>query len=401
METVKASLTIAYNGTDTSVALPSERDGVVITWSLRDPSQSSIVDVSTGEVTRPVNENVTIVLVATLAKGSVTDSKEFSITVRKADVFADGDGTPGNPYVIADADQLNRVREHLDAHFVLDGNIDLNVAPFHSGSGWEPIGTFDQPFTGTFDGNGMIIRGFTINGGDLQQVGLFGSISGNAEIRDLSLENAKVNSAGNVGALVGYMQGGVIESVSVQGTVDNHGGHSYTGGLVGRMSAGSELIQVSANVTISGFGYVGGLVGANEGLIEQSFARGELEANFMGIGGLVGINFGEVHQSYSVTEVTGGTVSIGGLVGENDGIVTESYAAGKVDTSAADKGGLIGTNNGTVSTSFYDSETTGQNDSDKGTPFTTEQMKLKETYSDWTDSVWTIQDGSYPSLRWE
>ncbi|WP_301170449.1 GLUG motif-containing protein [Brevibacillus nitrificans] len=344
--------------------------------------------------------------------------------------FASGDGTTGNPYVIADAEQLDKVRDHLDAHFVLSGDIDLGVAPYNTGSGWTPIGTQDNPFTGTFDGGGNSIGGLYINGE--QKIGLFGSIAGDAEISNLALENADVTSTfGITGILVGYMDGGTIEDSHVTGSVTgdgiNVGGmvgymragkitdssaegeitneSDYTGGLVGAMDRDAEMFGSFADTTINGKGYVGGLVGTNLGSIEQSFAKGSVQSNWIYLGGLVGKNEsgGTISQSYSWSAVTGGTEDVAGLTGYNGGNVEESYATGYVNTSASAQGGLIGANIGTINSSYYDVDTTGQSDTGKGTPLTTSEMKQQASYSGWDfTNVWHIQEGSgYPTLQWE
>lgn len=339
----------------------------------------------------------------TTPEGTATVKNAYMYVNSTNNDFASGDGTVGNPYVIANAEQLDNMRDHLDSHFVLNGNIDLDTAPYNTGSGWVPIGTISSPFTGSFDGNGKIIQGLFINDGDA--AGLFGSISGSANISDLQLTSVDITGAGSVGALVGYMQGGTIESISVQGSVKNTGGYSsYTGGMIGRTEEGTELLLVSADTVISGSGNVGGLVGASEGNVEQSFAKGDIEnVNFRGIGGLVGVNFGGITQSYSLTDITGGSGEVGGLVGDNSDVITESYAAGNVNTNAADKGGFVGKNSGTVSNSYYDSLKSGQSDNGKGTPLTTTEMKQEASFSGWDFSdVWNIVGGSdYPTLQWE
>lgn len=344
----------------------------------------------------------TVDVVVTNPSGTATITNAYTYVESE---FVSGDGTSGNPYVIANVTQLNNVRAHLDSHFVLNGNLDMDVAPYNTSSGWAPIGTISDPFTGTFDGDGNEIDGLFIYGGN--EVGLFGVISGSADIRDLQLTSVDVTGGGSVGALVGYMQGGSIETVSVQGRVENTGGFSsYTGGLVGRTSSGTEVQFASADMTISGSGNVGGLVGANEGDIEQSFAKGDIDpVNFRGIGGLVGVNYGEIIQSYSLTDITGGTAEVGGLAGENfsTGVITESYAAGNVDTGATSKGGLVGSDSGTVSSSYYDSTTSGQSDTGKGTPLITSEMEQQASFPGWDFmNVWDIQEGSgYPTLQWE
>ena len=57
-----------------------------------------------------------------------------SITAFAADEFAGGTGVNGDPWLIETAEQLNNVRNHLDGYFELIGDIDLNVAPYNTGS---------------------------------------------------------------------------------------------------------------------------------------------------------------------------------------------------------------------------------------------------------------------------
>jgi hypothetical protein len=44
---------------------------------------------------------------------------------------------------------------------------------YNGGAGWLPIGTWDEPFTGTFDGKGYVISGLWINRPSGEYVGLF------------------------------------------------------------------------------------------------------------------------------------------------------------------------------------------------------------------------------------
>ena len=52
---------------------------------------------------------------------------------------------------------------------------------------------------------------------------------------------------------------------------------------------------------------------------------------------------------------------------------------------------------------YYDSDTSGQSDSNKGTPKSTAEMKSQATYSGWDfDNVWGMnpsENGGYPFLR--
>src|SRR5665647_2145949 len=116
--------------------------------------------------------------------------------------FIAGKGTLEEPYQITTQEQLNHVRAHLNegAFFVMTNDITiskdfeptaqafLSAAADWSNGNFQPIGTRDNPFIGTFSGAGYKIEGLYIIGfvpssertgaSDLASyVGLFGSIA--------------------------------------------------------------------------------------------------------------------------------------------------------------------------------------------------------------------------------
>jgi hypothetical protein len=238
------------------------------------------------------------------------------------------------------------VRNYLNAHYILIADIDLSY--FSSDGGWDPIGTEDEPFTGTFDGIDKVIKNLTISRGTIDFIGLFGVIGSNAEIINVSLENVNVIGNYYVGALVGKNDGGTIKD-------------SYATG------------------NVSGKDRVGGLVGFNSG--------------------------GTIKESYATVSVAGSSTSgtnVGGLVGMNNGTIEKSSATGQVNGNNS-VGGLVGANSGTITGSNYDRDTTGRSDTGKGIPKTTAEMKQLNTFEGWDfENVWYIHDGKdYPRLRWE
>ena len=133
----------------------------------------------------------------------------------------------------------------------------------NSGNGFEPIGSF----AATFKGNGHTISNLFIKRTTApNNLGLFSFITESARVESVGLENAYVYGNGYVGALVGRNEG-VIAASYVSGYVRGGSG-GVIGGLVGyTFGAGSRLGYVTASystadVSAASSGqYVGGLAG--------------------------------------------------------------------------------------------------------------------------------------------
>ena len=308
-------------------------------------------------------------------------------------------GCAPGPTEIRDWYDLNAVRNDLAGSYILMNDLNSASAGYaelasetaNDGRGWEPIGTSDDGFTGSFDAQGHEIRDLFINRPDQDYVGLFGHI-------------AWVRYIDNVGVVenVGMVEADVTGS-SLVGTLAGH-----NAGLVNNSySSGS----------VSGYERVGGLVGWNQATLSNSYSSCGVTGSTR-VGGLTGDNWyykGIVSNSYSTGSVTG-TTRVGGLVGINYyGNVTDSYSIGSV-TGSIDVGGLVGYNTATVSNSFWDIETSGQDTSAGGTGKTTAEMKSIVTYSGagWNtvtvantdarnpDYIWNMVGGAtYPFLSWQ
>ena len=224
-------------------------------------------------------------------------------------------------------------------------------------AGWEPIGGNRSGFTPIFEGNGHTISNLFIDRSSTSYVGLFGYVIGRTvRLRNIGLLEVKVKGNDNVGGLVG----------SNEVDISN----SYATG------------------SVTGDNNVGGLVGYNEGDISNSYATGSVTGTG-DIGGLVGNSQGStISDSYATGSVTGTGDNVGGLVGYNDKIVSNSYATGSVrGTGTVHVGGLVGFNDGgTVTASYYNSETTGQSDVDKGESKTTAELLAPTGYTGIYDS---------------
>jgi hypothetical protein len=317
--------------------------------------------------------------------------------------------TPPPTIEIWDWYDLHAIRNDLGGDYILMNDLDSTTAGYmelasetaNDGKGWEPIGTpdetSDEQFTGSFNGQGYDIRDLFINRPDENYVGIFTHISwiryidNVGIVENVGVVNADVTGSAQVGSLVGHNEG----------LVNN----SYSSGSV----IGEER--------------VGGLVGWNQATLSNSYSSCDVTGDSR-VGGLVGDNWyyrGILSNSYSTGSVTGST-QVGGLVGVNFyGNVTHSYSTGSV-TGSTQVGGLVGYNKATVSNSFWNSVTSGMEESDGGTGKATAEMMDIATFTDTTTKglaqpwditavapdetdptyTWNIVAGqTYPFLSWQ
>ncbi|CDA93326.1 gLUG domain-containing protein family protein [Prevotella sp. CAG:1320] len=289
----------------------------------------------------------------TLSSGITPEAGKFyNITLNKDKGYTD-DGQ-GN-YTVTTAEGLKNIAELVNEEWKLDINITLTADIDLKGIDWTPIGKDDnKAYTGTFDGNGKTITGLTVTGSD-QYVGLFGYIGSGGKVKDVTLEEVKIESNNDMSA-VGGVAGrsyGTLENCSVSGSVSGSG---IAGGVVGYQSGGF-LTGCSSSATVNAGGVAGGVAGLADGgaTLTACYATGDVTlesinsgGNF--VGGVVGINTScTLKACYAWGSVTGsgsGTVYVGGVTGTNDeGTLTACYHANEtVSGPAGTTGGVTGRN---------------------------------------------------------
>ncbi|MCK9285776.1 MAG: filamentous hemagglutinin N-terminal domain-containing protein, partial [Rhodocyclaceae bacterium] len=302
---------------------------------------------------------------------------------------AASDGTPINYTVINDATALANMASGLAGNYVLGNDV---AAP---GTSWSPVGNTATPFTGIFDGLGHKVTGLThTNAGADVDVGLFGGSTG--LIQNVGVTGVSIEGSQNVGALVGYNNGFVVNSYAT-GTVQGTGAGNVgrIGGLVG-FSAGP--IQSSyANVTVT----------ATSG---DQTSGDPLSTGNGGIGGLAGVVSTSVSDSYSRGSVTGDN-AVGGLVGFSAAAISNSYSTGAVagNTNVGGFVGLIpygGFMMPFIFGSFWNTDANpalsgGGDGADFLTGLTAAQMQTPSNYTGagWDTAAWDLRSGQYPLLK--
>lgn len=223
-----------------------------------------------------------------------------------------------------------KIRNNLGGQFCLTQDIDMS-----SVANFPPIGNDSNPFTGSLDGKGFVIRNLTIKT-PLFEVGLFAALGGNGVVRNLGLVNAEVRATSNsslVGAIAGRMRDtSKVVDCFVSGLV-RAADSSWVGGMVVRKDSGEILRSHSAAIVLAGqLNLIGGLLG------EQSAGKVSFSSSSVPVtatdgnrlGGLIGNSQNDttsVEYSSATGPVTGGANnSMGGLIGKNDAPVRFSYS---------------------------------------------------------------------------
>ncbi|MFA7075621.1 MAG: InlB B-repeat-containing protein, partial [Candidatus Izemoplasmatales bacterium] len=275
--------------------------------------------------------------------------------------FATGSGTRTNPYIITTVEdmlaisEISREEDLYNIFFKVEDGItifDLTSTDLN----FQPIGVSStHPFRGGFDGNGARFI-LNLTSGSTSYQGLFGYVSEGAEIVNLTVDGF-VSGYSYVGGVVGYGKGSIINNVRNYAEIT---GYNYLGGIAGRLENTTIFNAYNMNTVTATQHYVGGIVGyTNIVDLSSSFNYGVINGNGY-IGGIVGSaqDATNLKYVYNRNNIYGTGNYVGGITGYlNNGILEQSYSAGIIrGNDETYLGGLVGRVNGVTfeSDSYYD-----------------------------------------------
>lgn len=247
----------------------------------------------------------------------------------------------------------------LTGNYYLTGNIDCNVAPYNAGLGFDPIGSSNNYFSGTFDGKGYTISNLYVDrlfDSTNYYCGLFGYVSGGV-IKNVKMKNVFVKCVSS-GGIIGFAKSGaIIDSCSVD-----------SGNVIGKLSSGGFA---------GGFVGVAGQIDTPRVIFLNSYSNVNVSAYVAG--GFVGTTgYSNYLRCYSAGKII---VPAGGSIG---GFVAQMY-------------------DNIFSNCFWDKGSSGVTISAGCTGKTTIEMKKQSTFTnfDFTD-IWKIKETrDYPRLKYE
>jgi hypothetical protein len=279
-------------------------------------------------------------------KASYTDGKSSSMSYSLMVTSMSGSGTSTDPYTInslADLQALSVNSDLWNAYFKQTTDINASESStWNAEAGFSPIGDETTEFAGVYDGQGFSIDSLYINRTSTDYVGLFGKTK-YASIKKLALTNCIIKGNENVGVLIGRSDYDTITNCYTTGSVS---GSSKVGGFIGK----------TFNDTIA--------------------------------------------NCYATSSVAASNVC-GGFVGENKGNLTHCFATGSV-LGNSDTGGLVGTHSSTyfITNCYYNTESSSQNDTDKGDGKSIIEMQNQTIFSSWDfTNTWSMENSSFPCLQ--
>ena len=244
-----------------------------------------------------------------------------------------GKGTEAEPFVLKTADHLAWFRDYVnEGHPSACAKIADDVQEIDMSSvchvadtekqvaelSWTPIGNSDNMYQGTFDGNGKTIKNLYINA-TTTNIGFFGYAIKGGSIKNITFNNAKVNSSGNyTGILAGYEENCIIKNIKTLANCSVEGKEDV-GGIAGR--ANGDISNCENHAIVNGRVSVGGVVGSHVGVnnsITSCANYGAVTSTGSLAGGMVGfLGTGIIQNSANYGDITGAD-NVGNLIGEGN-----------------------------------------------------------------------------------
>ena len=291
--------------------------------------------------------------------------------------------------------QLRAIANDLNGSYVLEKDITLTDV-------WTPIGTSDNPFKGTLDGQGHTIKGLTVGNGannDSNNDKAFFGFTNGATVKNIGFTSAVVKGHKQAAIVVAQATSSTLSNIYVSGVVT---GYDHVGTIAGDARGTTDSRTtitncVSTAAALSTDHQGGGIAGwTNNSTFSYNIAYGAVTAPNNGAGGITGMVDNGGSSVY--TSNLSAAPYIKGADGKTHGINGWCNS----NCSNTDSYNLSWAN-----TAYYLSgnkkEATEINDGSgiHGTVTTTEELKKAATYTGigFSTDTWQLTDGHWPRLK--
>ena len=215
-------------------------------------------------------------------------------------------GSKENPYRIADNSDFVLVSQFPNAYFEQIADITVPVTT--------PLLDFDKEFTGSYDGCGYAITLQISSESDY--TALFPKVNGGV-IQNLTLDGSVISTGGYTAALVG-----LGTSVTLKNCVNKAeiSGANNTGGLIGVIAGTYSKIESCRNdgnihSTGNTAGGILGLLSDTKATVSLCANYGDIDSKGCQVGGIAGFTYSRINSSFNMGDVKGG-YDVGGIAGQ-------------------------------------------------------------------------------------
>ena len=184
--------------------------------------------------------------------------------------------------------QLRAIANDLNGSYVLENDITLTDV-------WTPIGTSDNPFKGTLDGQGHTIKGLTVGNGannDSNNDKAFFGFTNGATVKNIGFTSAVVKGHKQAAIVVAQATSSTLSNIYVSGVVT---GYDHVGTIAGDARGTTDSRTtitncVSTAAALSTDHQGGGIAGwTNNSTFSYNIAYGAVTAPQNGAGGITGM----------------------------------------------------------------------------------------------------------------
>lgn len=245
---------------------------------------------------------------------------------------------------IANETQLRALAEYVNKGNTCEGKeiILLNDIKLNSNEEWNPIGSEEKRFEGTFNGNNFSISGITyIKRKD--NTGFFKIVGEKAKVKNLTISDSDISLSDKdiVGSIAEINYGSIKNCINNNNII----GGIEVGGIVGNNYG--EVIECINNATIEGDTSVGGIVGYNieTGIVKNCINNGEIKGTndtSMAIGGITGRTSGKIEYCINNGKISSNYVYAGGIAGAVKTKIENCINYGEVIAKSYGAGGIAG-----------------------------------------------------------
>ncbi len=207
---------------------------------------------------------------------------------------------------------------------------------------WTPMGTYDIPFTGIFDGNGYEIS--DINVVTAEAGGFFNVLGDGAVVKNLTIASGRVKTVDAAGGIAAATTGdGIVKIINCTNNAEVYSRDDYAGGIIGSAVTDEIFIEECVNTgNVTSDWYSAGGIAGNihsyeyNGAIRNCYNTGTVYASDYHSGGIAGYaGYIDIEFCYNTGTIISDDYNAAGIVADGRVLnISNCYNTGAIKARA-------------------------------------------------------------------